>query len=422
MKNTIKLLKDSICHVPLHSYQHDFTFIVNNEEYKTNKIVADLLSPKISKIHQIDPTFNVYSINTRSKGDFQLIFDLLSFNSIDLSDSNINFISEIMDNLEAERIDITIPDTELTVKNVIELIKKHEKSLIYQKYLIKEIDFLSEHFYELDPKQINKLYDLQDQCIINIINNDKLTLKSEDQLLNFIIELCSKNQDFSTLFEFVYFKNLSDEMILKFFTSFNIDYLTKETWMSLSKRFCKHDEKTNKNRYKNKFIEIPFSNNNMKGIFNFIRSKMNINEEIKVNRSSEGNGDENLLLNFENSQYIYINNKQNSWFCFDFKNHKIIPSHYSIKTIAASSNDRHLKNWIIEGSNDKENWTILDEQKNCSYLNGSNNVHSFQIDKQEKNEQEFEYLRIRQTGTNWYGDYYFYICSIEFYGKIYDME
>ena len=231
MKNTIKLLTDSICHVPLHSYQHDFTFIVNNEEYKTNKIVADLLSPKISKIHQIDPTFNVYSINTRSKGDFQLIFDLLSFNSIDLSDSNINFISEIMDNLEAERIDITIPDTELTVKNVIELIKKHEKSLIYQKYLIKEIDFLSEHFYELDPKQINKLYDLQDQCIINIINNDKLTLKSEDQLLNFIIELCSKNQDFSTLFEFVYFKNLSDEMILKFFTSFNIDYLTKETWM-----------------------------------------------------------------------------------------------------------------------------------------------------------------------------------------------
>ena len=149
---------------------------------------------------------------------------------------------------------------------------------------------------------------------------------------------------------------------------------------------------------------------------------MNINEEIKVNRSSEGNGDENLLLNFENSQYIYINNKQNSWFCFDFKNHKIIPSHYSIKTIAASSNDRHLKNWIIEGSNDKENWTILDEQKNCSYLNGSNNVHSFQIDKQEKNEQEFEYLRIRQTGTNWYGDYYFYIFSIEFYGKIYDME
>lgn len=77
--------------------------------------------------------------------------------------------------------------------------------------------------------------------------------------------------------------------------------------MSLSKRFCKHDEKTNKNRYKNKFIEIPFSKNNMKGIFNFIRSKMNINEEIKVNRSSEGNCDEQLPLNFENSQYIFIN-------------------------------------------------------------------------------------------------------------------
>lgn len=58
----------SVLHLPLESYQKDFTFIINGEEISTSRFVADLLSPKISRLHQIDPTFSEYSIFTKSQG------------------------------------------------------------------------------------------------------------------------------------------------------------------------------------------------------------------------------------------------------------------------------------------------------------------------------------------------------------------
>ena len=64
--NTIQLLTESILQVPILSFPKDFTFIVNNEDFQTSKLVACLLSSKISKINQIDPTICHYMINTKS--------------------------------------------------------------------------------------------------------------------------------------------------------------------------------------------------------------------------------------------------------------------------------------------------------------------------------------------------------------------
>ena len=61
----IKLLPTSILNVPLPKYDNDFTFIVNGKEFLTNRITADLLSPKICKIHFDDPTIKSFTINTK---------------------------------------------------------------------------------------------------------------------------------------------------------------------------------------------------------------------------------------------------------------------------------------------------------------------------------------------------------------------
>ena len=79
MKNTVKLQSDSISQVPIQIYEENFTFIVNGEEYRTNKIVADLLSPIISNQHRDDPTFSEFTIKTQSEGNFQTILNLVSF-------------------------------------------------------------------------------------------------------------------------------------------------------------------------------------------------------------------------------------------------------------------------------------------------------------------------------------------------------
>ena len=62
--NQIQLKPLSILQVPLYSYQKDFTFIVNGEEFKTSRIFSDLISSKISQMHSNDPTFDTFYINT----------------------------------------------------------------------------------------------------------------------------------------------------------------------------------------------------------------------------------------------------------------------------------------------------------------------------------------------------------------------
>lgn len=73
MNCTITLKATSFSNVPFDNYQKNFTFIVNDEEFSTNKIIADILSKKVSRNHLTDPTIDRYSIKTKNKGNFQTI-------------------------------------------------------------------------------------------------------------------------------------------------------------------------------------------------------------------------------------------------------------------------------------------------------------------------------------------------------------
>ena len=116
--NTIQLLTESILQVPILSYPKDFTFIVNNEEFQTTKLVACLLSSKISKIHQIDPTLCHYTINTKYRGDFQHFLDILNFQTTNISETELSFFSEIIDQLETEKVNLNINTPEINSDNV----------------------------------------------------------------------------------------------------------------------------------------------------------------------------------------------------------------------------------------------------------------------------------------------------------------
>lgn len=121
MINTILLQTNSILQVPLNNYKSDFTFIVNNTEFLSTKLAADLISPKISKLHQVDITIDEYSINTKNQGNFQTFLDLLTFKSQKISESEIPFISEIIEELQTEKIDINIFTPEMNLNNIVEL-------------------------------------------------------------------------------------------------------------------------------------------------------------------------------------------------------------------------------------------------------------------------------------------------------------
>lgn len=147
-----------------------------------------------------------------------------------------------------------------------------------------------------------------------------------------------------------------------------------------------------------------------------MRKNSSIDEEINFTCSSHVNGDKNLLLQIENTtNKFYTRSQQDSWICFEFKKHRIIPTNYTIRSFTNSVDSHHPRNWIIEVSNDNKNWTTIDEQTDNSTLKGNNIVHTFPV---KKTEESFKFIRMRITGPNWYNNYRLYICSMEIYGKL----
>lgn len=87
-----------------------------------------------------------------------MILSLSSFNTQNINETEIPFFSEIIENLGIEKININHPILKINLDNVFDNISLHEKSsFFYSKQLLFEINFLSEHFYELDESHKKKL-------------------------------------------------------------------------------------------------------------------------------------------------------------------------------------------------------------------------------------------------------------------------
>ena len=121
------------------------------------------------------------------------------------------------------------------------------------------------------------------------------------------------------------------------------------------------------------------------------------------------------LLDFDKTNYYNAECGQTDfWICFDFKNIEIEIYSYSIKSFNA--NCCHLKNWVIEISNDQVNWEKIDEHLNCEDLNKSLITKTFQV-----NQNHFSrYCRLHHIGET--SNYDSIRCPgfrcIEFYGKL----
>lgn len=188
-RNRIQLLTNCILNVPFQMYDNDFTFIVNGNEFKTNKIISDLLSPKICNLHQIDPTFDTFVINTKYNGYFSFFLNLINFNQQEVPEEESEFISEVIEILCNELIKVIKPlqDIEITFENVFDFLKLHEKNIVtFSDSIQKEVEFIASHFYEINEEQEEQLKQLSTETIELILKNSHLELIDEEQLLLFI--------------------------------------------------------------------------------------------------------------------------------------------------------------------------------------------------------------------------------------------
>lgn len=125
----IQLQATSILKVPINSYDQNFSFIVNGEEFKTSRLFSDLVSPKISEYHKNDPTMSEFIINTKYSGNFSNILKLCSFQLITIPSNEISFCMEVFQILGNDSIYINKSEqsTEINTDNVISLLQEHFK-------------------------------------------------------------------------------------------------------------------------------------------------------------------------------------------------------------------------------------------------------------------------------------------------------
>lgn len=121
----------------------------------------------------------------------------------------------------------------------------------------------------------------------------------------------------------------------------------------------------------------------------------------------------------------YNPKEEENWLLFDFKeNHKIFLTAYTIRSGGSS----HPKGWLIEGSNDQNSWTKIDEVHNCFLLNSPRATHTFKIEKlnlEPEIKSGFRYIRFTQLenmSPKIERKYRINLKAIEFFGNYFTIR
>ena len=452
-KAKLQLKLTNIQRIPYNTYDK-FTFIINGQSFETSRLIAELLSSEICKMHLIDPTINKYIINTQQNGQFSNFLKLINFDKNEIPKDEIPFIREIISKLGYESFKIVFPNdqTKITNENIFTILDEYEKYGLINQKKDKLINYFAKHFGELIDEKFEEISKLEPNILEEILSNQKLMIKNEDQLLHFLNSIYSKDKKYSNLYCYVVFSNVEPNTIDEFIEIYDINDINYYIWKSISERLSKHttnNKKYYKNRYKkqinikkerdnienqnmpNKIVieqfnsiptnEISFEytpHQNWNGIINYLKSISNNKIENKINILSSSVRDDreipqNVSIFEDDNKFFYSIDEANSWLCFDFKECRVIPSNYTIKSVFSSYNPKF---WVLEGSNDSNTWKILDKQNNFSGLKKGNQICSFQTLNQKT--ESFRFIRFRQIGKTWNDRYYLVIGSFELYGTL----
>lgn len=421
--------------IPGHQLKPDFTICFENCEYRINSILADFISPKISRIHQSEPFFSKINIPIKDPNFlFQNIISSLHGQCLQVSDQTIYFYLYLFNFFENNDIVASLENlkpTQLTKKNIISIIK--EKVQMHFS-INSEISFLASIFFEIPYRELSTL---SPETLAKVFQNGNFKADSEDAVLNFVDQIFNEQGDeYQVLYDYILYENLSNEKIYTFLSNFSFYDISGKIWSSLCERMSKISSPNNAaHRYQPAIKEIQsfkpeltetkfryYEGFVFNGILSSLTKETNRNIQdagLVTATSSSIYGDRNqfypkMILNLSDSSYFMSKDLPNSWVMLDFKNMEIQVSHYVIRTYGDTSNS-HLKSWILEASKDGQEWSIIDRRVTDYSLKEDWGTSAFKCSLKKR----ARFIRLTQTGLNHRDTNCLLICSIEFYGKLY---
>ena len=418
-------------------FEEDFSFIVNEEIYKTNSFVAIILSPNVSKLFEENKNVSYYEIKTKYEGDFNKIIKYGEMKFVDIQEEEKKYFEDVLkqlgNNVEFIRFskDFQEPISYQNVINRLEIKKELDVNLD------EEITFISSNFHDFITTSPDSIFTFDIDIIEQIISNDKLKLYNEEELFNIILELYSKSKEYSLLFSYVIFLNLTSESIRKFNQNFDINDMNISIWENICHRleqdissksketYLKSNQEFLKNRYdindeisKNPLTTDDQQNNNKRyeKIIQHLSEQCHGNVHLKnivtITCSSKSDGDVQNIVDQNDNTSFSSDGVSNSWIQLDFKERKVLLDGYTLKTWGQDGG--HLRNWVLEVSNDGLTYTEIDRHKKCPILNGPLNTATFKVSCSTPQ----RFVRLKQIGSNTNGYSYLNLNQIEFSGSL----
>jgi hypothetical protein len=105
---------------------------------------------------------------------------------------------------------------------------------------------------------------------------------------------------------------------------------------------------------------------------------------------------------------------RNNWICYDFKERRIVPTHYTLRTNDNGPGAAHLKSWLFETSTDGENWREVAREEDNKQLNGKWFTATFPV----AGGEECRFIRLVNIGRNHFRNDCLYISGWEIFGNL----
>jgi hypothetical protein len=417
----IRLSSAGLAQLNEHCYENEFAFIVGDQRHECPLFVADFLSPRISRLRFSDATIREFQVETKDSGEEFKSFVLLGRGgSFSISDENGPFLRQLSLELQNRELFETVSGVigggEMSV--IDELIFESMAGSVTAGV----VERCSSSLFELPTASLGEL---TVELLSAILSHRSLKLRSENWLYEFVKHQIQIDPQYSRLLEFVRFEYLSSNLISDFtgFISESCWVLTPSLWAALVPRLTR-----------SVFVSVPLPRSDrhlcptfvpnfdrrFEGMISFLTGECggNVHDKGLVTVSASGQHwsdcPPGVLVDFESSSPGFATrDADNSWICLTFQNHRIAPTHYSIRS-RTDGDCHHLRSWVLEGSHRGEGWKPLDYRTNNCELTGSGGVATFAV----SDPCEVTMIRLRQTGPNSSAYHHLIVRSIELFGEL----
>jgi hypothetical protein len=414
------LSSKGLLNLPQVSYPETFRFIVGRRRYPCSFVLADFLSGAVAGLHSTDPLVDCFRVDVADpQGLFNSFLSLGRGERVRVNSANVKtFISfaKALQNDEFLAFLLGQINPELNHDTVIERL---EQRLALGLDVSKEIEFCAEHFTDL-----RKPLSAFDYSILYMVfSAPQLKLPDEDILLDFLVDLVQKDGSFSPFFELVHFEFISSDSIASFLTvARNESFFSQmnfSMWLSVCERL-----RLTVPVSRSQVIDLPLKKGKpLEGIISHLTKKCggNVHDKETVAvicqrpyNQEVGNAAKNVADLHANTEF-FSSKDPNQWVGYDFKGMRVKLTGYAVRPYHAGGPGGHnLKSWVIEGSNDLQDWFELGRRVNSNDLNAGNEVKTFGI----RSGVRCRAVRLRQIDLNHKGTHVILISGFELFGEL----